>query len=161
MINTGWATGFPPKARGNDRQQGFKKHSLRRVRGSMTENEIAQIIVDVAYKIHVQYEPGLLESAYQALMVYELRKRGLKVEDEKPVLLVHDGIEMGVGYRADLIVEDKVIVELKSVEEVPKVHKKQLKTYLKLADLRLGLLINFGAMLIKDGISRVANGMPE
>ena len=127
----------------------------------MTENEIAQIVVDVAYKIHVQYGPGLLESAYQALMVYELRKRGLKVEDEKPILLVHDGIEMGVGYRADLIVEDKVIVELKSVEEVSRLHKKQLKTYLKLADLRLGLLINFGAVLIKDGISRVANGMPE
>jgi GxxExxY protein len=129
--------------------------------GAVTENEIAQIIVDVAYKIHVQYGPGLLESAYQALMVYELRKRGLKVEDEKPIPLVHDSVEMGVGYRADLIVEDKVIVELKSVEEVSRLHKKQLKTYLKLADMRLGLLINFGAVLIKEGISRVANGMPE
>jgi len=127
----------------------------------MTENEIAQIIVDVAYKIHVQYGPGLLESAYQALMVYELRKRSLKVEAEKPILLIHDGVEMGVGYRADLLVEDKVMVELKSVEEVPRVHKKQLRTYLKVADLRLGLLINFGAMLIKDGVFRIANGMPE
>ncbi|MBI5563463.1 MAG: GxxExxY protein [Chloroflexi bacterium] len=127
----------------------------------MTENEIAQIIVDVAYKIHVQYGPGLLESAYQALMVYELRKRGLKVEAEKPILLIHDGVEMGVGYRADLLVEDKVMVELKSVEEVPRVYKKQLRTYLKVADLRLGLLINFGAMLIKDGVFRIANGMPE
>ena len=127
----------------------------------MTENEIAKIIVDVAYKLHTQYGPGLLESAYQALMVYELRKRGLKVEAEKPIPLQHEGATIDVAYRADLAVEDKVIVELKSVEEVAKVHKKQLKTYLKLADKRLGLLINFGAELIKDGISRVANGMPE
>ncbi len=127
----------------------------------MTENEIAQIIVDVAYKIHVQYGPGLLESVYQALMVYELRKRGLKVEAEKPIPLRHEEVEIDVAYRADLVVEDKVIAELKSIEEVPKVHKKQLKTYLVLADKRLGLLINFGAVLIKDGIFRVANGMPE
>jgi GxxExxY protein len=127
----------------------------------VTENEIAKIIVDVAFKIHTQYGPGLLESAYQALMVYELRKRGLQVEAEKPIPLHHEGVVIDVAYRADLIVEDKVIVELKSVEEVAKVHKKQLKTYLKLADKRLGLLINFGAELIKDGISRVANGMPE
>jgi GxxExxY protein len=93
-------------------------------------------------------------------MVYELRKRGLKVEAEKPVPLQHEGVVIDVAYRADLIVDDKVIVELKSVEEVAKVHKKQLKTYLKLADKRLGLLVNFGAVLIKDGIFRVANGMP-
>lgn len=127
----------------------------------MTENEIAKIIVDVAFKIHTQYGPGLLESAYQALMVYELRKRGLQVEAEKPIPLHHEGVVIDVAYRADLVVEDKVIVELKSVEEVAKVHKKQVKTYLKIADKRLGLLINFGAELIKDGISRVANGMPE
>jgi GxxExxY protein len=127
----------------------------------MTENEIAAIVVDVAFKIHTQYGPGLLESAYQALMVYELRKRGLKVESEKPIPLQHEGVVIDVAYRADLVVDDKVIVELKSVEEVAKVFKKQLKTYLKLADKRLGLLINFGAVLIKDGISRIANGMPE
>ena len=127
----------------------------------MTENEVAKIIVDVACKIHVQYGPGMLESAYQALMVYELRKRSLDVAAEQPIPLRHEGIEIDVAYRADLIVEDKVIVELKSVEEVAAVHKKQLKTYLKLADKRLGLLINFGASLIKDGIFRVANGMPD
>jgi GxxExxY protein len=127
----------------------------------MTENEIATIIVDVAFKIHTQYGPGLLESAYQALMIYELRKRGLKVETEKPIPLQHEGVVIDVAYRVDLIVEDKVIVELKSVEEVAKVFKKQLKTYLKIADKRLGLLINFGAVLIKDGVSRVANGMSE
>jgi GxxExxY protein len=127
----------------------------------MTENEIAAIVVDVAFKIHTQYGPGLLESAYQALMVYELRKRGLKVEAEKPIPLLHESVVIDVAYRADLVVEDKVIVELKSVEEAPRVFKKQLKTYLKIADKRLGLLINFGAVLIKDGISRVANSMPE
>jgi GxxExxY protein len=129
--------------------------------GLVTENEIATIIVDVAFKIHTQYGPGLLESAYQALMVYELRKRGLKVEAEKPIPLLHESVVIDVAYRADLVIEDKVIVELKSVEEVARVFKKQLKTYLKIADKRLGLLINFGAVLIKDGIFRVANGMPE
>ena len=127
----------------------------------MTENEVAKIIVDVAYKLHVQYGPGLLESAYQALMMYELRKRGLAVAAEQPIPLLHEGVAIDVAYRADLIVEDKVIVELKSVEDVAAVHKKQLKTYLKLDDKRLGLLINFGAALIKDGIFRVANGMPN
>ncbi len=127
----------------------------------MTENEVAKIVVDTAYKIHVQYGPGMLESAYQALMVYELSKRGLAVAAEQAIPLRHEGIEIDVAFRADLIVEDKVIVELKSVEEVAAVHKKQLKTYLKLADKRLGLLINFGAALIKDGVFRVANGMPD
>ncbi len=127
----------------------------------MTENEVAKNVVDVAYKIHVRYGPGLLESAYQALMVYELRQRGLVVAAEQAIPLRHEGIEIDVAYRADLIVDDKVIVELKSVEEVAAVHKKQLKTYLKLADKRLGLLINFGAVLIKDGIFRIANGMPD
>lgn len=89
----------------------------------MTENEIATIIVDAAFKIHTQYGPGLLESAYQALLVYELRKRGLKVEAEKPIPLQHEGVVIDVAYRADLIVEDKIIVELKSVEEVAKVFK--------------------------------------
>jgi GxxExxY protein len=94
-------------------------------------------------------------------MLYELRKRGLMIVAEKPIPLQHEGMLIDIAYRADLVVEDKVIVELKSVEDVAKVFKKQLKTYLKIADKRLGLLINFGAALIKDGIFRVANGMPE
>jgi len=127
----------------------------------MTENEIAKIIVDTAFKIHNRLGPGLLESAYQAIMVYELQNRGLKIEAEVPMPIQYDGIALDVGYRADILVEDLVIVELKSVEKNALVHKKQLLTYLRLADLRLGLLINFGAPLIKDGITRVVNGLQD
>jgi GxxExxY protein len=127
----------------------------------MTENEIARQIVDAAYKIHVKFGPGLLESAYEALLAYELRKRGLGVTQQQPIPIIYEKVQLSVGYRADLIVEDKVIVELKSVEKVAPVHKKQLLTYLKLADKRLGLLINFGAALIKHGITRVVNGLRE
>lgn len=123
----------------------------------MTENEIARIIVDAAYKIHTEIGPGLLESAYQALLSLELKKRNLSIKTEVPMPLTYDGIHLDIGYRADIIVEDKVIVELKSVEKISEVHKKQLLTYLKVSNKRLGLLINFGALLIRDGISRVAN----
>ena len=127
----------------------------------MNENEIATIVVDAAYHIHRQTGPGLLESAYQAMMVYELKKRGLRVEAEIPIPIHYDQLTLEIGYRADIIVEDKVIIELKSVEAVIPVHKKQVLTYLRMADMRLGLLINFGALLIKDGISRIANGLEE
>ena len=127
----------------------------------MTENEIAKVIVDVAFKIHSSLGPGLLESVYEVVFFHALRKRGLNVERQVPVPIVYDGIEFEEGFRADLIVEGKVIIEIKSVEEIALVHKKQLLTYLRLMDKRLGLLINFGAALIKEGISRVANGMPE
>ena len=123
----------------------------------MTENEIASQVVDVAYKIHLKFGPGLLESVYEALLAHELRKRGLRVETQKPIPIVYEDVRLEVGFRADLIVEDKVIIELKSVEAVAPVHKKQLLTYLRLTDKRLGLLINFGENLIKDGITRVAN----
>ena len=123
----------------------------------MTENEIASQVVDVAYKIHLKFGPGLLESVYEALLAHELRKRGLRVETQKPIPIVYEDVRLEVGFRADLIVEDKVIIELKSVEAVVPVHKKQLLTYLRLTDKRLGLLINFGENLIKDGITRVAN----
>ncbi|WGV26119.1 GxxExxY protein [Halotia branconii] len=125
----------------------------------MNENEIAKMVVDAAYKIHVSLGPGLLESVYQAVLEYELRKRGLQVEAERPIPVVYEDVHLEVGFRADLIVEDKVIIELKSVEAVHPVHKKQLLTYLSLANKRLGLLINFGALLIKDGISRVVNNL--
>ncbi len=123
----------------------------------MHENEIARQIVDAAYKIHTTLGPGLLESAYQATLVYELQRRGLHIEAEKPMPVVYEDIQLDIGFRADLIVEDKVIVELKSVEQIAPVHKKQLLTYLRLAGKRLGLLINFGAPLIKDGITRIVN----
>jgi GxxExxY protein len=127
----------------------------------MTENEIAQVVVDAAYQIHTRLGPGLLESVYEALLSYELKKRGLHVDCQAPVPLIYDSVVLDVGFRADLIVEGKVIVELKSVEIVAPVHKKQLLTYLKVADKRLGLLINFGAPLIKDGITRIVNRLPE
>ena len=127
----------------------------------MTENEIAKAIVDSAYKVHTTLGPGLLESVYEAALAYELGKRGLQAERQKPLPVVYENIRLEEGYRADLVVSDLVIVELKSVEEIAPVHKKQLLTYLRLADKRLGLLINFGTGRIRDGISRIVNGLPE
>lgn len=127
----------------------------------MTENEVASIIVDAAYKVHCALGPGLLESVYEAVLARELQKRGLSVLRQQPISIIYEGLVFDEGFHADLIVEDCVIVELKSLEAVAPVHKKQLLTYLRLADKRLGLLINFGAPLIKDGISRVANQLVE
>jgi GxxExxY protein len=127
----------------------------------MTENEVATHIVDVAYKIHSTYGPGLLESVYEAIMAHELSKRGLAVTRQQPIPLVHESIRMNVGFRADLIVQAKVVVEIKSIEAIAPIHKKQLLTYLRLADKRLGLLINFNVELIKNGIARVVNQLPE
>jgi GxxExxY protein len=127
----------------------------------MHENEIARIVVDVAYQIHMKLGPGLLESVYEAVMLYELRKRGLHVESQVPISVAWEEVQLEVGFRADLLVERKLIVELKSVERTAPVHKKQLLTYLRLANCRLGLLINFGAELIKDGVSRIVNGLSD
>jgi GxxExxY protein len=127
----------------------------------MTHNEITGIIIDAAIQIHRKLGPGLLESVYRVVLAHELRKRSLCVEEEQPVPIFWDRVRMEVGYRADLIVEDMVIVELKSVESMAAVHKKQLLTYLRLADKRVGLLINFGASILKDGIHRVVNGLDE
>ena len=102
-----------------------------------------------------------MESAYQSILVYELKKRGLLVESEKPMPVYYDSITLDMGYRADIIVENKVIIELKSVEKVAEVHKKQLLTYLRASGLQVGLLINFGAPLIKDGVFRIVNGFKE
>ena len=123
----------------------------------MTENEIAKIIVDAAYQIHKKYGPGLLESVYEALLFHELSKRGLKVTRQVVIPLIHDGIVIEESFRADLIVEDLVIIELKSVEKIASVHPKQLLTYLKLTNLKLGLLVNFNVELIKNGITRIVN----
>jgi GxxExxY protein len=125
----------------------------------MSENEISRIIVDVAYKIHIKLGPGLLESVYEAIMCHELIKRGLKVERQKPIPVIWDEIFLDIGFRSDLIVEDKVIVELKSVETLSKVHSKQILTYLKITNMKLGLLINFNEALIRDGIYRIVNGL--
>lgn len=127
----------------------------------MTENEIAKIVVDAAYHVHTRLGPGLLETVYERVLAHELRKRGLSIEIQKSVPIVYDDLVIDEGYRADIIVNNLVILELKSVEHAAPVHKKQLLTYLRLADKRLGLLINFGAALIKDGIERVVNGLRD
>lgn len=125
----------------------------------MTENEIAKIVVDACYHIHTPLGPGLLESVYARILEYELTKRGLKVQREVPISFRYDEMEFDEGFRADLIVQGIVILELKSVENTAPVHKKQLLTYLKLTGLKLGLLVNFGAPLIKEGIFRLVNGL--
>lgn len=123
----------------------------------LTENELSAIIVDTAYKIHKELGPGLLESVYEAILYYELTQLGLDVQRQKGVAVIWFDVNMDIGFRADLIVENKVIVEIKSVENIPPVFKKILITYLRLTKIKLGLLINFNVELIKDGISRVVN----
>jgi GxxExxY protein len=129
--------------------------------GNMTENEIAKRVVQAAYTVHTRLGPGLLESVYEAVLAYELQKDGLRVARQVPVPVLYETLRFEEGFRVDILVEDSLILELKSVEAVAPVHKKQLLTYLRLAGKRLGLLINFGAPLIKDGISRVVNGLPD
>jgi len=126
---------------------------------SMTENEISKIIVDCAFKIHTTIGPGLLESVYEAVLTYELENRGCRVIRQQAIPVVYESVHLEVGFRADLIVNDKVIVEIKSVEAISPVHLKQLRTYLILGDRKLGLLINFNVELIKDGIRRVVNNL--
>jgi len=135
-------------------QDDFIFATLRLCERKMHENEIAKVIVNAAYKIHTTLGPGLLESVYEAIMAYELQKRGLMAVRQVPIPVIYENIEFDEGFRADLVVNEKVIIELKSIEKVAPVHKKQLLTYLKLADKRLGLLINFGEALIKNGITR-------
>jgi len=127
----------------------------------MDENEIGRIIVDAAIAVHRELGPGLLESVYEAVLAQELRNRGLKVERQVPVPIVWRGMKFDEGFRADLIVEGKVIAELKSVESVSKAHKKQILTHLKLTRMKLGFLLNFGAAVMKDGIARTVNGLDE
>jgi len=123
----------------------------------MSENELSKIIVNTAFEIHQILGPGLLESVYENIMYYELTDLGMMVERQKAIPVYWKGIKMDVGFRADLIVENKVIVELKSIEMIAPVHFKQTLTYLRLMGLKLGLLINFNEALIKDGITRIAN----
>jgi GxxExxY protein len=127
----------------------------------MSENEIAKIVVDCAFKVHVTLGPGLLESVYEAALAYEIQKWGLKVERQLPIPVSYGEVFLEVGFRADLLVEEKVIVELKSEETNKPVHKKQCLTYARLGDKRLGLVINFGMERIKDGITRLVNGLLE
>ncbi|HSR88410.1 MAG TPA: GxxExxY protein [Pontiella sp.] len=125
----------------------------------MTENEIAKEVVDAAYAIHSKLGPGLLESVYELLLADELIRRGMSVRQQVPIRVNYAGRTFEEAFRADVIVNDLIIIELKSVEELRPVYKKQLLTYLRLTEMKLGLIINFGENLIKDGISRVVNGL--
>ena len=125
----------------------------------MTENQLATEIVDAAYQVHQALGPGLLEFAYTAILAFELQAKGLHIEYQLPIPLNYKGIHVDAAFRADVIVEHKVIIEVKSVEGLAPVHRRQLLTYLRLADMRLGLLINFNVVLIKDGIARVVNDL--
>lgn len=125
----------------------------------MTENELSKVIVNISYKIHTKLGPGLLESVYEAILNYELLKLGLKVERQKTLPVIWEDIHLDIGFRTDLIVEDKVIIEVKSVQHIENVHPKQLLTYLKITDIKLGLLINFNESLIKNGIKRIVNNL--
>jgi GxxExxY protein len=125
----------------------------------MTENELSKIVVETAIDIHRRLGPGLFESVYGIILSHELRKKGLSVEREVDVPIEWDGVRFEAGFRADVIVERILLLELKSVEVVAPVHKKQVLTYLRLMNIKLGILLNFGAPLIKDGIHRVVNGL--
>ena len=125
----------------------------------MNENELSKVIVNTAFNIHNQYGPGLYESVYEEILFYELMKLNLPLKRQAPIPLVHELIKMEVGFRADIIVDDKVLIEVKSIEALAPVHYKQVLTYLKLSNLKLGLLINFNVALIKDGIQRIANNL--
>lgn len=125
----------------------------------MTENEIGTIILDCAFKVHKELGPGLLESTYQTCLVYELNEKGMSLEVEKALPVVYRDVKLEAGYRIDILVENKVIIELKSVEALNDIHLAQILTYLKLSDKKLGYLINFNVKLLKQGIKRVVNNL--
>ena len=125
----------------------------------MTENELSRVVFDSALKVHQALGPGLLESAYEECLYYEIKKTGLFVEKQKPLPLVYEDVKLDIGYRIDIIIENKLILELKSVESLNDVHFAQILTYLKLTNCKLGLLINFNVSLIKNGIKRVVNNL--
>ncbi|WP_309608292.1 GxxExxY protein [Flavobacterium sp.] len=124
----------------------------------MTENDISRVVFESALKVHQALGPGLLESAYEECLFYELKKHNLKVEKQKPLPLIYEDVKLEIGYRIDIIVEDKFIIEIKSVEALTDVHLAQLLTYLRLSNCKLGLLINFNVSLLKNGVRRVING---
>lgn len=123
----------------------------------MSENELSKIIVDCCYKIHTTLGPGLLESVYEETLSFELTRRDLQIKRQQGIAVVYEQVKMDLGFRADIIINDKVIVEIKSVEGIAPVHQKQVLTYLKLTGIKLGLLVNFNEALIKNGIHRIVN----
>jgi GxxExxY protein len=127
----------------------------------LTENEIGRIVVDAAVAVHRDLGPGLLESVYEVVLAHELKQRGLHVERQVPIPIEYRGLKFNEGFCADIVVEGKVVLELKSIEQVSAVHKKQIQTYLRLTGSKLGFLLNFGAALMKNGITRAVNGLED
>jgi len=125
----------------------------------MTENQLAKIIVNECYTIHTELGPGLFESVYEKVLAHQLIMQGIKIKIQKGIPLVWKGINLEMGFRADIIVDEKLIIEVKSIERIAPVHYKQLLTYLKLTDIKLGLLVNFNENLIKNGITRIVNNL--
>ena len=125
----------------------------------MTENELSRIVLGDAIKVHRSLGPGLLESVYESCLGHQLIKSGLKIEMQKPIPLVYDEIKLDCGFRCDLIIENKLIIEVKAVDQFNEVHLAQVLTYLKLTGVRLGLLMNFNVVKLKDGIKRVVNNL--
>ncbi|MBN8858490.1 MAG: GxxExxY protein [Sphingobacteriales bacterium] len=125
----------------------------------MTENELSKLIVDLCYKIHKRYGPGLFENVYEEIFCYEWIKTNIPFSRQQEIVLVHEEIKLGVGFRADVIIDNKVLIEFKSIESLSEVHYKQVQTYLNLTGIKLGLLVNFNVPLIKDGIHRIVNNL--
>lgn len=119
------------------------------------ENELAKIALDICFKIHKLYGPGLFESVYEEIFCFELSKMQIRFEKQKPIPVIHETVKLEEGFRADVIIENKLLIELKSIDALAEVHYKQVQTYLRLANLKLGLLINFNVSLLKDGIKRI------
>ena len=136
-----------------------QRRKVEKTQRMLTENEIAKLVVDLCFKIHVQYGPGLFESVYEEIFCYEWQKNGILFLRQYPVPLIHEEIKMDAGFRADILIDNKVIIELKSIEALAPVHYKQVQTYLKLTGCKLGLLVNFNVPLIKDGIHRIVNNL--
>lgn len=135
----------------------IRKYALKIQITNMTENEISTIIIGLAIQVHKALGPGLLENAYQECLYYKIKQRGLLVEKEKPMPVIFEEVKLDCGYRIDLLVENKFIVEIKSVESLTTIHLAQTLTYLKLGNYKLGLLINFNEILLKNGVRRVIN----
>jgi GxxExxY protein len=123
------------------------------------ENELAKLVLDVCFRIHRLYGPGLFENVYEEIFCYEFEKEGIAFERQKAIPLIHEKVRLEAGFRADVIIESKLLIEFKSIEQLAEVHYKQVQTYLKLTNIKLGLLINFNTVYLKDGIHRIANGL--
>jgi GxxExxY protein len=125
----------------------------------MSENELAKLAVNICFNIHTRYGPGMFESVYESIFCHEWRKTGLSIRRQEGIKVIHEGFDMGIGFIPDIVLDNKVILELKSIEALAEVHYKQIRTYLRITNLKLGLLVNFNVPLIKNGIHRIANNL--